>query len=61
MTPDAETVWEFHNPHRTGEEEELVATLFEVVRLPPDFPIGWADGSDLADAGEADQGSSVTR
>ena len=31
-------VWEFNNPHRAGERRELVATLFEMVRLPPDFP-----------------------
>lgn len=61
VTPDQETVWEFRNPYRAGEEDELVATLFEVVRLPPDFPIGWADGSDLAAADDAAQGSRVTR
>jgi hypothetical protein len=37
-------VWEYLSPYRAGEEGELVATLFEVVRLPPDFPIGWIDG-----------------
>jgi len=40
---DGEIVWEFLNPHRAGAEGELVATLFEVVRLPPDFPVDWAD------------------
>ncbi len=38
VTSAGAVVWEFHNPHRSGEEGELVATLFEVVRLPPDFP-----------------------
>jgi len=36
VTPDGETVWEFHNPHRTGEDGELVATLPELRRLPPE-------------------------
>ncbi len=34
VTPEGETVWEFYNPHRAGEDQELVATLFEVVRFP---------------------------
>jgi hypothetical protein len=35
VTPEGKAVWEFNNPHRVG---ELVAVLFEMVRLPPDFP-----------------------
>jgi hypothetical protein len=31
-------VWELNNPHRAGAHGELVAVLFEVIRLPPDFP-----------------------
>ncbi|MCB1037416.1 MAG: hypothetical protein KDD47_26535, partial [Acidobacteria bacterium] len=38
VTAAGEIVWKFVNPHRSGEAEELVATLFELVRLPPDFP-----------------------
>jgi outer membrane protein assembly factor BamB len=38
VTRDGRVVWEFNNPHRAGERGELVATLFEMVRLPPDFP-----------------------
>jgi hypothetical protein len=34
-------VWEFLNPHRAGDSGELIASLFEVVRLPPDFPLDW--------------------
>ena len=40
---DGTLVWEFFNPHRAGEEGSLIATLFEMVRLPADFPVGWAD------------------
>ncbi|HSN89535.1 MAG TPA: hypothetical protein VL025_22425, partial [Thermoanaerobaculia bacterium] len=38
VTPEGRIVWELYNPHRAGESNELVAVLFEVVRLPPDFP-----------------------
>jgi Arylsulfotransferase (ASST) len=37
VTPAGRVVWEFHNPHRAGDRGELVAVLFEMVRLPPDF------------------------
>lgn len=38
VTRDGRIVWEFHNPHRAGERKELVAVLFEMIRLPEDFP-----------------------
>ncbi len=38
---DGDIVWEFLNPHRAGESNELIASLFEVVRLPPDLPLDW--------------------
>jgi len=41
VTPDGTVVWEFISPHTAGEENELVATLFEVIRLDPDFPMDW--------------------
>jgi hypothetical protein len=37
VTAEGEVVWEFWNPHRAGERQELIATLLEVVRLPPGF------------------------
>lgn len=43
VTADKRVVWEYFNPARTGENNELIATLFEVVRLPPDFPTDWLD------------------
>jgi hypothetical protein len=48
VTPEGEIVWEFYNPHRAGEDEELIATLFELLRLPPDFPVAWARGEAAA-------------
>jgi hypothetical protein len=45
VTPDKRIVWEFVNPYRAGENDEFIATLFELVRLAPDFPHGWAKGA----------------
>ena len=33
ITPNGEVVWEFVSPHRGGRSGELVATLFEVIRM----------------------------
>ena len=41
VRPDGEIVWEYASPHRAGEQRELVATLFEVERLPPGFGAEW--------------------
>lgn len=46
VTRDGRVVWEFYNPHRAGEHGELVAVLFELVRLPPDFPFRGYNRSD---------------
>ena len=34
VTAEHETVWEFHNPHRAGERNELIAVVFDMFRLP---------------------------
>ncbi len=44
VTADGEIVWEFLSPHRAGEKGELIATLYEMLRLPAEFPSSWADG-----------------
>jgi hypothetical protein len=41
VTPDGEIVWKYINPAQTGEELEYIASLFDVVRLPPSFPTDW--------------------
>jgi hypothetical protein len=46
VTRDGGIVWEFINPERAGENDELIASLYEVIRLPADFPVDWARGSD---------------
>lgn len=41
VTSEGKIVWEFYNPARAGDDNELIATLFEVLRLPADFPLSW--------------------
>jgi hypothetical protein len=41
LTPDKDIVWEFVNPERTGENNELIAAVFDVVRLPADYADSW--------------------
>jgi hypothetical protein len=41
VTPTQEIVWEFVHPHRAGPKDELIAQLFDVVRLAPDFGRAW--------------------
>lgn len=41
VTPDKTIVWEFISPHRLGENDEMIATLFEMIRLPQSFPMAW--------------------
>lgn len=36
VTAEGETVWEYYTPYRAGDHHELIATLFEVLRLPRD-------------------------
>ena len=48
VTREGEIVWELLSPHRAGAEDELVATLFEVIRLPEDF---FVSGFPAADTG----------
>ncbi len=34
VTRNRDVVWEFENPHRAGEHGELIAAVFNVVRVP---------------------------
>ncbi len=45
VTREGDVVWEWMNPHRAGTNEEYIATLMEMVRLPVDFPLDWVDES----------------
>ena len=39
VTRGGEIVWEFNSPHISGENDEFVATIPEMIRLAPDFPV----------------------
>ena len=41
VASDGHIVWRFDSPWRTGLDDELVATLFDVERLPEDLPLTW--------------------
>lgn len=45
VTREGDIVWEFRNPHRAGDREQFVASLFVVRRLEPGFPVHWACGA----------------
>ena len=45
VDPAKRTVWEFHNPHTAGNDGEYVAVLMDLVRLAPNFPLGWVNAS----------------
>jgi len=42
---DGTVVWEFYNPHRAGDEDEFIASLFLLERMPRGFPLHWIDVS----------------
>lgn len=42
ISEDGEVVWEFISPHRAGSDNELIATLFDVDRMPSGFDVSWA-------------------
>jgi hypothetical protein len=41
VTPAGERVWEFINPHRSGDEDEKIAVIFDLVRVPEDAVGRW--------------------
>lgn len=49
VTAEGRTVWEFWNPHRAGKQNELIATLLEVVRLDGGFGLEAGLGRDAGD------------
>ena len=42
VTKDHRIVWEYYSSHRAGENNELISQVFEMIRLPADFPLDWA-------------------
>jgi hypothetical protein len=45
LSATGEIVWEFFNPHRAGPDDEYIAALFEMTRLPTDFGSSWLQDS----------------
>ncbi len=43
VTPAKKIVWEYYNPYRAGNEAQLIATLFDVVRVRADIPVFWLE------------------
>lgn len=43
ITPNKEIVWEFVNPYRAGPENNLIATLCDMVRIPKSYVENWLD------------------
>jgi hypothetical protein len=43
VTASGDIVWEFYNPFRAGDDNQYIATMMEMKRLPPDFPTDWLD------------------
>ncbi len=38
---EGKIVWEYYTPNRAGTDDEFIATLFEVIRLPADYFRDW--------------------
>ncbi len=45
ITRKGELAWSFHNPHRAGEDEELIDFLPDVIRLPEASVRNWLPAS----------------
>lgn len=43
VTPEKEIVWEYFNPERAGEHGELIASVFDLIRLPRSAVGDWLD------------------
>ena len=41
VTPDKKIVWEFYNPHRTGQHNDLIAVTYQMQRLDHDKFLKW--------------------
>ena len=53
IAPDGETVWEWISPYRAGRDRELIATLFELGRLPAAYGEEWLAMESAASRGSA--------
>ncbi len=46
VTLSGDIVWEYRNPERAGQKDELIATLFDVMRFPEDYTSSWLEVSE---------------
>lgn len=52
VTPEKEVVWEFYTPKRAGEHNELIATLFQLERIPRAYCAAWLDEGGVTAPGQ---------
>ncbi len=48
VTPGGDVVWEFFNPHRAGDEKQFIATLFQLLRVGPEYDLNWLNDPSAA-------------
>ena len=46
VTPEGDIVWEYYNPFSAGENDEFIATMMEMWRLPADMDLEWVTAQD---------------
>lgn len=46
VTPERTIVWEYVNPNRAGADDELIAAIPVMLRLPSGLPLEWLDADD---------------
>jgi hypothetical protein len=46
VRPGGRIVWEYFTPHRAGPSGEFIASLFDVLRLEPDYGADWLEPQD---------------
>jgi Spy/CpxP family protein refolding chaperone len=51
VTAEGNIVWEYYNQFRAGQDGRYIATMMEMRRLPPSFPVDWAANSAAAETG----------
>ena len=47
VTKDTNIVWEFLNPHTTGENNDLIAAIFAMYRIEPASTTSWLENSSV--------------
>ncbi len=47
VTKDTNIVWEFLNPHTTGENNDLIAAIFAMYRIDPASTTSWLENSSV--------------